>query len=116
LQLEIKRESQQHQRKIVFIPDDISLSRPIESCIFSSLNYPPESIVGLGGIVGHCIGETVSRFQKKKTDGAYRKPPLAISRLGRGGRTTTLKMIFDALKASNMNVNPLHINFNSNFI
>ena len=60
---------------------------------------PPDRLVGLEPVmqcavqivvdgVGKCTGE----------DGDYRVAPLVFSRLARGGKTTALKTLFDALK------------------
>jgi len=51
---------------------------------------------------------------KKTTgeSGGYRVPPLVMSRLARGGKTTALCLLFDALKAEKVNV--ILISFNGN--
>ena len=102
-------------RRVVRIPEDIPLSKPIDECTFPEATNHPKCIVGVGTIVQKCLEEIRIRY-KTKTDGNYRKPPLAISRLRRGGKTTLLGLIFDALKASDMDVNVVYINFNNNFV
>jgi hypothetical protein len=47
-------------------------------------------------------------------EGTYRVPPLVLSRLGRGGKTNMLQLIFNELK-KNENVAPIFISFNGNF-
>jgi hypothetical protein len=101
-------------RRVVRIPEDIPLSKPIDESTFPETFRQPERIIGVEKIIQECLSEIRSQY-KTKTDVSDRKPPLAISRLGRGGKTTILKLIFDALKASDMDVNVMYINFNSNF-
>jgi hypothetical protein len=102
------------QTKLVRIPEDIPLSKPINECTFPEMLYPPKSIIGMETVVQRCLAE-ISNLISIRTDGDKRKPPLAISRLARGGKTTALGMIFNAVKASDMDVNAVYINFNGNF-
>jgi len=46
--------------------------------------------------------------------GSIRVPPLVLSRLGRGGKTTMLHVLFNQLKASGKYA-PIYISFNGGF-
>ena len=102
-------------RRVVRIPEDIPLSKPIDQCTIPEQLFKPKCIVGVEPIVKKCLEEIRSRYKTESDNVSYRKPPLAISRFGRGGKTTLLRLIFNALKASDMDVNVMYINFNNNF-
>lgn len=57
--------------------------------------------------------EIVNKYIDIESDPVTRVPPLMISRLGRGGKTTLLYLIFDSLKKAGLT--PIYINFNGKF-
>jgi hypothetical protein len=104
------------KKGLMSIPGDIKFVRSIDECSFSDPEYTPRHYVGIDLVVTQCLAEIRGRYRKVTTnDGSYRKSPLGISRLGRGGKSTVLRKLFNALKKSDMKVNPVYISFNGNF-
>ena len=104
------------KKGLMSIPGDIKFVRSIDECSFSDPEYTPRHYVGMDLVVTQCLAEIRKRYRNVTTDdGTYRKSPLGISRLGRGGKSTVLRKLFNALKKSDMKVNPVYISFNGNF-
>jgi hypothetical protein len=104
------------KKGLMSIPGDIKFVRSIDECSFSDPEYTPRHYVGMDLVVTQCLSEIRGRYRNVTTDdGSYRKSPLGISRLGRGGKSTVLRKLFNALKKSDMKVNPVYISFNGNF-
>ena len=103
---------------VFFIVINVPGSRPFSIPISSCANIPSgvsncENSRLVGADVREAlklIGEHIS----KKTDaaGSYRKPPAVFSRLARGGKTTMLRLVFDASKNPSMDFNCILITFN----
>lgn len=101
------------------IPEDIQFSRHVSACerfSFSSKECPYEKMVGVHDAVAEAKDIVMAELPNKTAEtGGYRVPPLVISRLARGGKTTALCLLFDALKAvKDMQVNVMMISFNAN--
>ena len=104
------------KKGLMSIPGDIKFVRSIDECSFSDPEYTPRHYVGMDLVVTQCLAEIRRRYRNVTAeDGSYRKSPLGISRLGRGGKSTVLRKLFNALKKSDMKVNPVYISFNGNF-
>ena len=82
----------------------------------STPNDCPEPI-GLQDTIDEAM-DIISRHIDKSTSssGTYRKPPILISRLARGGKTTALLALFDRLKDDGKNVMFISFNGSSNFM
>jgi hypothetical protein len=104
-------------KKVLFVPGDLQFTNTIDSCFCLEPEYEPEHLVGIDSVVQQCLSVILRECPKAThPTGSFRKPSLGISRMGRGGKSTILYMLFKALKESNLNVNPVYITFNGNFI
>ena len=83
-------------------------------CAASSNNCPEP--IGLDKTINEALSITSSHIQESSnSSGTYRKPPLLISRMARGGKTTVLLAIFDRIKATGNNAMFITFNGSSNF-
>ena len=88
-------------------------TRPISECIRlkQGTNACPV-LIGVQPVVEKALAVICREIEKvHDAAGAYRKPPLVLSALARGGKTTTLCLIFDELKKRGYNA--MIISFNS---
>ncbi len=82
----------------------------------STPNDCPEPI-GLQDTIAEAMDIISSHIDKSTcSSGTYRKPPILISRLARGGKTTALLALFDRLKDDGNNVMFISFNNSSNFM
>jgi hypothetical protein len=90
---------------MIHVPDERPFVRRISECM--NLPYPTggacptANLKGLDESIEEAMGY-ISKHTPLKSSlgGLYRKPPLSISMLPRGGKTTFLMMLFDKLKNS----------------
>jgi hypothetical protein len=92
------------------VPKEVPFVRSIRSKPFN-VNQS-HYLVAMEDTVKEAI-DIVNDYIAKETSDSFRKPPIMISRMGRGGKTTTLKCIYDALL--NDNKLPMFITFYGNF-
>lgn len=84
---------------------------------FSNRHCPIDKLIGLdgdGGVIDKALKIIMDELPNV-TDSGVRVPPLVISRLARGGKTTALALLFDAIKDAQLNegkVNVMIISFN----
>ena len=114
--LEIERTElmKKEEEKIVRIPENIEFCKSIEQCtVLPSNSYAPRHLVGVSSVVSRCA-QIVRENIFLQTFDLSRKPPLGLSRMGRGGKTTVLIHLFHHLKDS-AKFNVVYINFNGKF-
>lgn len=91
------------------IPGEYRFTSTLDDLVFlSPLGNICENLID----VDESVNQGVS-IVKELVGTTFRCPPLMISRLGRGGKTTLLYLLFNALKQSGMM--PIYINFNAHF-
>jgi len=101
----------------VRVPDDEPFVKAVSDCVRLDLGKgqcPSDRLVGLGGVIEKAL-EIVMEGLSRETSLVDRKPPLAITRLARGGKTTALCLLFDAIKDIKLEggmVNAILISFN----
>jgi hypothetical protein len=80
--------------------------------VFGPAACPQNSLIGVDEVLKSAI-QIIERELPRITDaaGSYRVPPMIISRLARGGKTTTLCLLFDELQRLEMR--PILITFNT---
>ena len=91
---------------LIKVPVDRPFIKPLESCV----NYPsagaPEECqhpVGLDAFVEEAAAIILKELPHNDPDsGAYRKKPIVLSRLSRGGKTTGLQKLFDRLHGAQL--------------
>jgi hypothetical protein len=99
---------------LIAVPSELPFSSDVSSCRrleFGPAACPRHLMIGVDEVIASAI-QIVENELPKRTDaaGSYRVPPLMISRLARGGKTTTLCLLFDELKRKGMH--PIFITFN----
>jgi hypothetical protein len=101
---------------IVRVPEDIPFTKSMSDCkiLRDSFEQSPTVFIDTETTVERCM-ETIQIQTAVETGemGTVRKPPLCLSRLARGGKTTILRLLFQRLKAEGFD--PVYINFNGNF-
>ena len=106
--------------EIVRVPQDMPFTKKIEDCELPiSEAWQPVNLVDVDTTVNECV-LVVQEQTNRATNLVQRKPPLCLSRLARGGKTTILMTLFDRLKMSNddpegFTYMPVYINFNGEF-
>ena len=116
-ELLIKKESaliQETKPDRIRIPYDVPFSKEPANAVTGSDECP--HLVGLAPIIEEAVGIILEHLPKKLSTG-YRVPPLAFTSLARGGKTTALRLLFDALKDATLDgkpVHPIYISFNGN--
>jgi hypothetical protein len=101
----------------VQVPDEESFARDVSECVNLELGEsacPLDKLVGLDDVVEKSL-EIVMEGLCDETSNTHRVPPFAITRLARGGKTTALGKLFDAIKKKTLNeekVNVMIISFN----
>jgi hypothetical protein len=99
---------------IVRVPEDVPFSRQIEQCALPPIDHGPNKFVGLFPVVSESLRDIREIMPMSSTD-TFRKPPMTMSCMDQGGKTTVLRQLFDELKKPG-DVNPVYINFKNNFI
>jgi hypothetical protein len=104
--------------KLIRVPQDVSFTKALEDIELSEkfrviiskplINMKPTVDAALDIIECEC---PKSSYHESAD---YRKPPLMLSRLGRGGKTTSLASIFQEVK-NRGTMQPIYITFNANF-
>lgn len=96
-------------------PNDTVKFKPVSECknipnfLVDGSGCPQDKLVGVDGPVEDALA-IVEREVANGDGAAYRKPPLVIDRLARGGKTTLLALLFERLKAAGFL--PIIITFN----
>ena len=84
-------------------------------CVILNANRGCHHLVAIAESIKSAMHTISVESQKPYADvGTYRVPPLVLSRLGRGGKTTMLHLLFDELKGSGSFL-PIYISFNAGF-
>jgi hypothetical protein len=102
---------------VVKVPEASPFIKSVDECEriqFTSVECPVEKLVGFGNIIETACGMVIEELSRPPTD-FHRRPPLALFGLARGGKTTTLALLFDAIKGKRLGgqkVNAMMISFN----
>jgi hypothetical protein len=100
------------------IPDDVQFSKLVSACECFNLQSgcPIDLLVDVHDAVAYAKDIVMAELPKLTDEaGCYRVPPLVLSRIARGGKTTALCLLFDALKiieVDGVKVNVMIISFN----
>ena len=106
------------ERVVIHVPsNDVPFSVAINSCRRTSLSEfscPRDRLIGMTDTV-QALADLVFAELSVVTTADIRSRPLMISRLARGGKTTTLSFLFDELQFRGVHVMFITFNGSSNF-
>ena len=89
--------------------------RGVADCVIMNASRGCQHLVAIDESVESAMRTISFESQRSYADvGAYRVPPLVLSRLGRGGKTTMLYLLFNKLKET-VRFLPIYISFNAGF-
>jgi hypothetical protein len=106
------------ENELIFVPINVPFSVEINKCTRPFLGLatcPYDKLIGVADVVNAMLDLLLGELANV-TESAQRVRPLMISSLARGGKTTILSFLFDALKRDH-NIRVIFITFNgsSNF-
>lgn len=104
-------------REAIIIPSSVPFSISIENCsrpFLGSLTCPLDKLIGVFDNVDKMVWLLLKELGMT-TEGGQRARPLMISRLARGGKTTTLSLLFDKLQMIGVRVISITFNGSCNF-
>jgi len=90
-----------------------AFSKPVSDCVNYFELDRGHNFVDLDRVIDECVAIIFDQLPRETKDSAYRVPPLALTRLARGGKTITLAGVFEKLKKESL-VKPILVTFNHN--
>lgn len=101
---------------LIHVPGDREFSRGPPSCKNIPIGHaacPPERLVGMREVIARSRAHVLAQVRETTDDdGSSRVPPVAFSRMARGGKTTVLRELFDDLYFNTEYMCPIIITFN----
>lgn len=90
---------------------------PLSNCFNLQIENPSKYLVDISRVIQESLTVIDQQLQKQPDEaGSIRRDPLVFSRLARGGKTTVLMRLFDALKEKGYMVMTVSFNGASGFV